>query len=206
MNAQKSQAFLSADEIRARLAGACAGIAGCGGLGSNAAVMLARAGIGRLILADDDRVESSNLDRQYYFSRHTGRIKAEALAEVIRETGFGTQVEVHAVRVDMENVYALFSDAAVIVEAFDGVASKSMMLHAFADERFQRKWLVAASGLAGYGSSNAIRTVQLSPRIYLCGDQQTDVAVEGVLSPRVTLAAAHEANMVIRLLCGELMP
>jgi len=192
-----------ASKAREKLACACVGVAGCGGLGSNAALMLARAGVGRLILVDFDRVETSNLDRQYYFARQVGMRKVEALAEVIGDTGFSPDLTKHPIRLDAENVFEIFAEADVILEAFDTVESKAMLLCAFADERFSKTWLVAASGLAGYGSSNEIKTVQLGEKIYMCGDQRTDGAVEGVLAPRVTMAAAHQANMVVRLICGE---
>ncbi|MDD2237088.1 MAG: sulfur carrier protein ThiS adenylyltransferase ThiF [Kiritimatiellae bacterium] len=192
-----------AAKAREKLAGACVGVAGCGGLGSNAAMMLARAGVGCLILADFDRVETANLDRQSFFTRHVGMRKVEALTEVIGETGFSPRLEKNPIRLDAENVFEVFAGAKVILEAFDTVESKVMLLRAFADERFSDTCLVAASGLAGYGSSNEIRTLQLGERIYMCGDQRTDEAEEGILAPRVVLAAAHQANMVVRLICEE---
>jgi sulfur carrier protein ThiS adenylyltransferase len=54
-------------------------IAGCGGLGSNAAVSLVRAGIGKLIITDPDIVEESNLNRQYYFLSDIGVKKVKVL-------------------------------------------------------------------------------------------------------------------------------
>ena len=59
-------------------------VAGCGGLGSNAAVALVRAGVGRLILVDHDVVEASNLNRQHFFLGDIGRRKVEALADHLR--------------------------------------------------------------------------------------------------------------------------
>ena len=56
-------------EIKEKLSGKTVGIAGCGGLGSNAAVALARVGIGKLIVADFDVIIESNLNRQYFFLR-----------------------------------------------------------------------------------------------------------------------------------------
>ena len=206
MNAELCQKPVSAEQARERLGRACVGIAGCGGLGSHAAMMLARSGVGRLILVDDDRVERSNLNRQHYFMRHLGMDKAEALAGMIRETGYEPRVDIRVVRVDAENAASLFAEADAVVEAFDSVASKSLLMRVFADEQWEGRWLVAASGLAGCGSANTIRTVRLGRRIYLCGDQQTDVSVEGVMASRVILAASHQVNMVIRLLCGEEEP
>jgi len=194
---------LSASSVRQRLATACVGVAGCGGLGSNAAVMLARAGVGRLILADDDRVEACNLDRQCFFVRHLDALKVDALADVIHDTGCAAHVSCHARRLDAANLFSVFAEADVILEAFDTVESKATLIRAFADERFSEKWLVCASGLAGYGSPNGIRTERLSRSIYVCGDQQTDAAEEGVLGPRVILVAAQQALTAVRLLLGH---
>ena len=55
------------------------GIAGCGGLGSNCAIALARIGIGKLIIVDFDSIDKSNLNRQYYFIDQIGKPKVDAL-------------------------------------------------------------------------------------------------------------------------------
>ncbi|MBW2366731.1 MAG: ThiF family adenylyltransferase, partial [Deltaproteobacteria bacterium] len=60
------------------------GVAGLGGLGSNVAVSLARMGVGTLILADFDVVEPSNLNRQQYFIEHIGRLKTEAMCDILK--------------------------------------------------------------------------------------------------------------------------
>ena len=73
------------EEQRRKLAAARVGLAGAGGLGSNAAMMLARCGVGSLVLVDGDFVEPSNLNRQQYFPRHLGLPKVEALAEQPRQ-------------------------------------------------------------------------------------------------------------------------
>ena len=79
--------YLSPDQLEA-LRAARVGIAGAGGLGSNAALMLARSGVGNLVLVDDDVVDASNLTRQQYWPRHVGRPKVEALAELLLEKGY----------------------------------------------------------------------------------------------------------------------
>jgi len=72
-------------EQLANLATARIGIAGVGGLGSNCAMMLARSGIGQLVLVDGDVVDESNLNRQHYFPRHLGQSKVLALSTQIQE-------------------------------------------------------------------------------------------------------------------------
>jgi len=66
------------------------------------------------------------------------------------------------------------------------------------------KYLVAASGMAGMGSPNAIRTKRLTPHFYLCGDGVSEVGEScALLSTRAMLCAAHQAHTVLRLLAGE---
>ena len=188
--------------LRGRLESACVGIAGCGGLGSRVAEMLVRAGVGRLVLVDHDRIEESNLNRQFYFRDQIGQYKVEGLAELLRRIRTDIELELHPVRVTAGNVDDYFGACGILVEAFDLVESKALLMRAMTDEVYCEKTLVAASGLAGIGTANSIRTERLTQRIYICGDQQSDADVEGVAAPRVMLAAAHQANMVLRLLCG----
>ena len=70
--------------VHALLKQACVGIAGVGGLGSAVAVSLARIGVGKLIIADFDVVEPSNLNRQQYFVDQLGYFKVDALTENLR--------------------------------------------------------------------------------------------------------------------------
>lgn len=188
--------------VHERVKKATVGIAGLGGLGSNIAVMLARTGVGKLILADFDLVEPSNLNRQSYFIRHLGRPKTEALKEQIEEINPYVSVEIHTVRVEETNAVALFGDCDVVCEAFDDPASKAALVSALLEGRPKIK-LVAASGMAGFESANSIKTVRRFENLYLCGDG-TNEAKEGngLMAPRVTVCAAHQANMALRLLLG----
>ncbi|MDR1368371.1 MAG: sulfur carrier protein ThiS adenylyltransferase ThiF [Candidatus Accumulibacter sp.] len=179
-------------------------VAGLGGLGSNIATSLARTGIGCLHLVDFDIVEPSNLNRQQYGIRHLGLPKTEALKQSIGEINPFVEVVTDCVRVTEENAASLFLDDDLICEAFDSAAAKALLVNALLIE-FPKKFLVAASGLAGYESSNDIRTRKVSERFYLCGDGKTDArAGRGLMAPRVAVCAAHQANMALRLLLGEL--
>ena len=189
------------------LQSAAVGIAGCGGLGSNIAVALARIGIGRLVLADFDAVEPSNLNRQYYFIEDIGRPKVDALEATLRRINPGITVEKHAVRLEEGNVFEVFKDCRVIAEAFHAAADKTMLVRAFGDTRLRDTYLVCASGMAGLHSSNLIQTRQIARNIFACGDfQSAPDKAHGLMAPRVAIAAGHQANMVLRLLAGELEP
>ena len=94
-------------------------VCGLGGLGSNVSISLARAGVGKLILMDFDRVDITNLHRQQYKAAQLGRPKVEALAENLREIAPYTELELHDVKITEENAPALLAEADVVCESFD---------------------------------------------------------------------------------------
>ncbi|MEE4253694.1 MAG: sulfur carrier protein ThiS adenylyltransferase ThiF [Desulfuromusa sp.] len=181
----------------------CVGIAGAGGLGSLVAIALARVGVGKLNIADYDLVEPSNLNRQHYFIDQIGIPKVFALRDNLQRINPGTKINCYNQKVTPENITEIFGEVDILVEAFDGADQKAMLTNHFLSH-FPGKILVAASGIAGYGPSNSIRTTKISDHFYLCGDGIT--AAEpgcGLMAPRVGIAASHQANAVIRLLLNE---
>ena len=192
------------ENLQKRFAEATVAVCGLGGLGSNIAVSLARAGVGKLILIDFDRVDITNLHRQQYKTVQIGRYKTEAISENLKEIAPYIQLETHTIRVTEENAVTLLSDADIICEAFDKPECKSTLADAVL-ERMPDKYLVAASGMAGFGSANTIKTRKVMSRFYLCGDEESDVQSEGsLISSRVMLCAAHQAHTVLRILAGEI--
>lgn len=192
--------------LQARFSAATIAVCGLGGLGSHIAPALARAGVGRLILLDFDRVDVTNLHRQQYKAPQVGRYKAEALSENLREIAPYIELEAHTVRVTEENAVQLLSKADVICEAFDQPEAKAMLANTVL-ERMPDKYLVAASGMAGLGSANSIRTRKAAKRFYLCGDEVSEAAGGvSLVSSRVMLCAAHQAHMALRILADELEP
>ena len=191
------------EELQKKFSSATVAMCGLGGLGSNIAIALARAGIGKLILIDFDRVDITNLHRQQYKTSQIGRDKTEALSENLKEIAPYIQLETHTVRVTEGNAVTLLSDADIICEAFDKPECKSTLADAVI-ERMPDKYLVAASGMAGMGCANAIKTRRISKRFYICGDGVSDVSKVGSLvAPRVMLCAAHQAHTVLRILAEE---
>lgn len=178
-------------------------ICGLGGLGSNIAIALARAGVGKLILIDFDRVDITNLHRQQYKASQIGMDKTDALAENLKEIAPYVAIKTHTVRITEENALALLQDADIICEAFDDAVCKAMLTNIVL-ERMPEKYLVAASGMAGMGCANTIQTRRVSKNFYLCGDGASDVAEVGSLvSSRVMLCAAHQAHTVLRILAEQ---
>ena len=189
--------YLTADE-RTRLERAVVGVAGAGGLGSNVAAHLVRAGVRRLIIADFDIVFPSNLNRQLFFRDQIGRRKAEALAENLRRIEPDLELTLHDTRLDASNLRPLFGACDVVVEAFDDVESKAALLAALRDRP-----VVSASGLAGWGRSNEMRVRRVGQNLVLVGDCAS--AIRAGLAPqsaRVGIAAAMQANAALALLLG----
>ncbi len=191
------------EDIQRKFTSATVAICGLGGLGSNIAVALARAGVGKLILIDFDKVDITNLHRQQYKANQIGMNKTDALAHNLREIAPFTTVETHCVRITENNAEQLLGNADIICEAFDDAECKAMLTNLVL-EKMSDKFLVAASGMAGMGSANTIKTRKVMSRFYLCGDEESDVQSEGSLvSSRVMLCAAHQAHTVLRILVGE---
>lgn len=189
--------------LQQRFSSAAVAVCGLGGLGSNIAVALARAGIGRLILIDFDRVDITNLHRQQYRADQIGTYKTDALTENLREIAPYLQIRAVTQRITEENYGELLKDADIICEAFDDPEAKAMLTNGVL-ETMPEQYLVAASGMAGMGTPNAIRTRRLTKRFYLCGDGTSDVSDNiGLAAPRVMLCAAHQAHTVLRILAGE---
>lgn len=173
---------------------------GAGGLGSNAAMMLARAGAGRLTLVDFDVVEPSNLNRQYYFQDQIGMTKVDALSENLLRVNPEIMVEAISERVDVANVNALCSVGAdVVLECFDNAESKTMLVsHCL--KNLPETPIVAVSGLAGVGPIENMRVNRGPGPLIVIGDGESEMTPEtGTVASRVTAAAAMQAHEAIRL-------
>jgi sulfur carrier protein ThiS adenylyltransferase len=189
-------------QLRERLAVTRVGIIGLGGLGSNVAWMLTRAGVGTLVLADHDVVDESNLQRQFYFRDQVGLPKTDALAANLRRITTEVALETFQTHIDGSNLAEIFAGVGVLVEAVDSAHDKAMIL-AEASERLPGVPVVAASGVAGYGSPNDIITRHLMGDVWMVGDLVTEVSAEHPLfASRVAVAAGHQAHMAVRLLLG----
>lgn len=190
-------------ETQEKLSKGRVAIAGLGGLGSNVAFALTRIGVGHLHLIDFDVVDITNLNRQQYFLEHIGMKKTQALySELIRINPY-LDIRTDCVKVTDDNIKSLFADDDIICEAFDVPEAKATLVNGVL-EHFPNKKLVAGSGLAGYESSNLIRTRRVTKNFYLCGDEKTiSTYGKGLMAPRAALCAEHEANMITRLLLGE---
>ena len=190
-------------ELHRAFSVATVAICGLGGLGSNIAIALARVGIGRLILIDFDRVDITNLHRQQYKVDQIGMYKTVALAENLKEIAPYGSLEIHTERITEENAVTLLKDADIICEAFDDAECKAMLTNTVLSD-MPDKYLIAASGMAGMGVTNSIKTRRITSKFYLCGDETSEVSDGiGLVAPRVALCAAHEAHTVLRILAKQ---
>lgn len=177
-------------------------IAGLGGLGSNVAYALARIGVGHLHLIDFDVVDITNLNRQQYFMEHLGMYKTDALKSLLLKINPYLDIQTDCVKVTEENIVDLLGTNRS--SAKHSIGRKQKRCWSMACWNISRKKLVSATGMAGYGSSNTIRTKRLMKNFYLCGDGVTEPEYgNGLMAPRVAICAAHEANMITRLILGE---
>ena len=189
--------------LHKRFSSATVAICGLGGLGSNIALALARAGIGKLLLIDFDRVDITNLHRQQYKADQIGLYKADALAKNLTEIAPYIKLSSITEKITEDNLATLLEGADIVCEAFDDVESKAMLVNGVL-EKLPECYLVAASGMAGMDTPNSIKTRKITKRFYLCGDEVSDVTdTVGLVSPRVMICAAHQAHTVLRILAGE---
>ena len=177
------------------------GVAGAGGLGSNCAMHLVRSGIRHLVVADFDVVGESNLNRQFFFRDQLGMKKVDALKANLLRIDPEADVQAVDVRLDAASTRELFENCDIVVEAFDVVEAKTMILSTLMPLGMR---LVTASGLAGWGKSNAMRVRKMGANVVVVGDGETGVATDvAPVSPRVGIAAAMEANAVVAWLLGK---
>jgi len=186
--------------VHKRMKKATVGIAGLGGLGSAVAIALARIGIGTLVLVDFDIVDPSNLNRQHFFIDQIGKAKTEAMREILASINPYVKVITHRVELNRMNIPQLFKVADVIIECFDRAEEKAMILETAA-ELLPDTFIIGASGLAGYGDSNSIKTWRITGKMYLIGDlEKAAEPGRGLMAPRVGIAAHHQANLAVSLL------
>ena len=191
-------------EYQRRLDDARVAICGLGGLGSNVAIALARAGVGCLHLIDYDRVDMSNLNRQQYKVSQLGELKTEALRQTLEEIAPYCKVETDAVRLTEENLLSVLSGESIVCEAFDTPFSKAMLVNGVL-ERLPNAWLVSGNGMAGTQSANLIQTRRVLPRFFVCGDGVSDIGECGSLfAARVMACAAHQALTIVKIIIGEM--
>jgi len=171
------------------------GIAGAGGLGSNCAMHLVRSGFKRFVLADYDKVEATNLNRQHFRLDQVGKLKIEALVENMRAVNPDLLIDYQSIRLTRDNLVAVFHDCDVVVEALDGPLYKKAVVEVFLPTD---KLVVSASGIGGSGETDSLLTRKVRDNFYMIGDMETACSVKHPpMSPKVGVAAAKQADVVL---------
>jgi len=176
------------------------GIAGCGGLGSNIAVSLTRAGVGNIILVDYDIIEPSNLNRQYYFQKDIGELKALALANILKEINPQVNLEVYIQELKPKDVSKIFKNVDLLLEAFDKAESKKWLIDTWC-QKFPDRPIICGSGMSGIGKTDLLK-VNSAGNLIVCGDQKS-VLKEGLSAPRVAIVANMQANEALDWLVNK---
>lgn len=176
------------------------GVAGCGGLGSNAAVALTRAGVGKLILLDYDVVEESNLNRQYFFVDDIGKSKVDALEFHLKNINPNLIIEKHNITIKKDDIPVVFHNADILLEAFDMAQNKKFLIEAWV-KAYPDRPVICGNGLSGFGNFEMLK-VQKVGNIYFCGDGFTDMSM-GLTSSRVAIVANMQANVAIEIIANK---
>ncbi|MCD4830366.1 MAG: sulfur carrier protein ThiS adenylyltransferase ThiF [Anaerohalosphaeraceae bacterium] len=187
-------------DVHKKLNASTVGIAGLGGLGSNVAAALVRMGVGRLIITDFDIVEPSNLNRQNYRLDQLGCDKVQATIENLKSINPYVRIDGFLTKLTGDNIPEIFRPCDIVAECFDSARAKQMLIETVLT-KMEDTIVVAASGLAGYGRSNAIKTEKINSRLIITGDRQSGIE-KGLplFAPRVTIAAGHQGNAIIELI------
>jgi sulfur carrier protein ThiS adenylyltransferase len=171
------------------------GIAGAGGLGSNAALMLTRCGFRKFTLLDFDTIEPANLNRQQYTLEDIGKLKVHCLVKkinAINPDAVCTALNIRW-RPDLQDDPFLSCD--ILVEAFDQPESKTALLNHYSDKI---RHLVSGNGMAGI--SGPALSIKKCGNIFIVGDEQTEAGRDHPpMAPRVTACAAIMSEIILQL-------
>lgn len=186
-------------EINKILENSRVSILGCGGLGSNIAMTLARCGVGELHLYDFDKVEYSNLNRQNYDLGDLGNSKVDQTKKKIEETIPYTRVFAEEAFISEENLDEIIEKTDIFIEAFDKKEMKSLVFDYFLGKKDKK--LVMASGLSGLGNFCDIKIKEIE-NITIVGDFKS-TPDEGLYAPYIGIISNLEALCAVKIIIGE---
>lgn len=181
------------------LENASVSILGCGGLGSNIAMSLARCGVGNIYIYDYDKVEYSNLNRQNYDMNDLGKSKVAQTKKRIGETIPYAKVHAKELKINWDNLSEISKKTDIFIEAFDKKEMKSLVFDYFLGKKGKK--LIIGSGLSGLGDLDDIRIKKID-NVTMIGDFRTSPD-QGLYLPYVGLVASLEALYAIKIIEGE---
>lgn len=180
------------------------GVAGLGGLGSNAAAALARMGVGSMVLVDFDVVTPANINRQNYFLDQIGMKKTDAATENLKRINPYINYTAKDTYITKENVFDIFCGCDVIIEALDKAENKAMLINTCAS-KLKDTMIIGASGIAGLYDTESLKIKKIGKNIILIGDFVNEARVgQGLMATRVGVAANMQAHIAVKYLLGDL--
>lgn len=174
-------------------------IVGCGGLGSNAAITLTRTGFSNFILVDFDKVEISNLNRQFYFFHQIGMPKVLALKENILLINKDCNIITYQEKITKENAKDILSQGDIIFEAVDRAEVKVLLLETALS---LGKKIVMASGVCGFGDTENIIIKRLK-NVSIIGDFSSDNSRFHPLAPKVIAVSSMQCDELLRMVLSD---
>lgn len=169
------------------------GIAGVGGIGSNVARHLVQAGVTELKIVDFDRVEISNLNRQFYRVDQAGKKKTDCLAQNLKAIRPETVIEKIDLKIGPGDAGMIFNDCTIVVEGFDQKQLKKMLIEELSGTG---KTLVSASGIAGVDMA-CVGTRKMG-NCHIVGDFSSEQDEHVLFPPKIALVAAMMAGIVLQ--------
>lgn len=180
-------------------------IIGAGGLGCPAAIYLASAGTGRMVIVDHDTVDLSNLQRQIgHATDDIGTPKTESLARTLAALNPATGMECHTQRLDEELAEQLIPAADVVLDCSDNFATRFLINRICVQHRVP---LVSGSAIRYEGQVAVFDFGRDDSACYRClynedGVEETACSETGILAPVTGIIGSIQALETIKLLTG----
>jgi len=184
-------------------------VVGSGGLGCPVALYLGAAGVGQLVLADDDAVELANLQRQIAFDQASvGRSKAEALAERVRAINPEISVTARVERLEGELLAEVVAGVDLVMDCTDNFNTRFALNRACVESRVP---LVSGAAIRGEGQVSVFDSRDEASPCYHClypeqGNEDLNCSEAGVIGPLVGMIGATQAMEAIKVISGKGRP
>lgn len=196
---QNLSRYLKVDDL-SKIKKITVGIAGCGGIGSNTANNLVRLGFKNFILIDFDKIDFSNLNRQFYFYDQVDKYKSTTLKENLLRINPDLNITSITTKLTRENIKIYLKESDIVIEGFDTVENKQMLI----EEIFNFRQLISTSGLGTYWNVESIKTREITKNFTMIGDFFSDTDKgDSPLTPGVSIVTGKIAAAVLKWSIGR---
>jgi len=178
---------------------------GMGGLGSPAAMYLAAAGVGELVLVDDDCVDETNLQRQIvYTEKHVGELKVESAKQTLQSINTAIKIATFTQRLDVETMAEQVAQADVVLDCSDNLETRQRV-NRICFER--KKPLVSGAAIRMEGQLVVFDFRDDTTPCYQClyavtGEEPLSCSQSGILGPVVGIVGTHQALEALKIIAG----